>query len=165
MTRRRLVLSLGVMAVLAVSAAYWFFDPGSWSKGAGPHTLRADDPQTVRVGARIYEQRCAVCHGAQGEGQPNWRDRNAAGLLPAPPHDPSGHTWHHPDEQLFAITKYGLAKLISQPSYRTAMPVYDGVLSDAEIIAVLSWIKAQWPVEVRRQHDEINDQYRQSQSR
>lgn len=103
--------------------------------------------------------------GAKGEGQPNWRDQGPDGLLPAPPHDPSGHTWHHPDEQLFAITKHGLAKLIAQPDYRTAMPIYEGVLSDGEIVAVLSWIKAQWPPDVQRRHDEINIQYRKSLSR
>ena len=120
------------------------------------YTLRPDDPQVVRVGARIYAQQCATCHGVRGEGQPDWRERGPDGLLPAPPHDPSGHTWHHPDSQLFAITKFGLAKLIDQPDYKTAMPVYGGVLSDDEIVAVLSWIKAQWPPDVRARHDEIN---------
>lgn len=47
-------------------------------------------------------------------------------------HDQSGHTWHHPDAQLFATTKYGLAKLIQQPDYQTNMPIFDGVLSDSE---------------------------------
>jgi mono/diheme cytochrome c family protein len=36
------------------------------------------------------------------------------------------------------------------------MPTYDGVLSDAEIVAVLSWIKAQWPAEIRKQQEEMN---------
>ena len=35
-------------------------------------------------------------------------------------------------------------------------------LSDDEIVAVLSWIKAQWPLEVQQRHDEINAQYRKS---
>ena len=26
--------------------------------------------------------------------------------FPAPPHDASGHTWHHPDAMLFKVTKY-----------------------------------------------------------
>ena len=120
------------------------------------YTLRPDDPQVVSVGARIYAQQCATCHGVRGEGQPDWRERGPDGLLPAPPHDPSGHTWHHPDSQLFAITTFGLAKLIDQPDYKAAMPVYGGVLSDDEIVAVLSWIKAQWPPDVRARHDEIN---------
>lgn len=77
-------------------------------------------------------------------------------------HDQSGHTWHHPDAQLFATTKYGLAKLIQQPDYQTNMPIYDGVLNDSEIIAVLSWIKAQWPKETQARHDQANAQYQKS---
>lgn len=152
-----------VVGVLAVAGAAYFLGHTGSGRPVAPHALRPDDPQLVEMGARIYAQNCAACHGAKGEGQPNWRDHGPGGLLPAPPHDASGHTWHHPDEQLFAITKYGLAKLIGQPDYRTAMPVYDGVLSDDEIVAVLSWIKTQWPAKVRQQHDEINAQYRQSQ--
>ena len=145
------VLALLVLALLA--AALW------WPRvAASPHTLRPDDAAVLAVGARVYTQHCASCHGAQGEGQPNWRERGPDGLLPAPPHDASGHTWHHPDEQLFAITKHGLAKVIGQPDYRSAMPAYDGVLSDQEIVAVLSWIKAQWPLEARRHQDQVNAQ-------
>jgi mono/diheme cytochrome c family protein len=36
------------------------------------------------------------------------------------------------------------------------MPAYAGVLGDDDIIAVLSWIKSQWPAEIRRRHDEMN---------
>ena len=156
----------GLLALLLVAGAGYFSMRTSNRQAAAPlHSLRPDDPQALRVGARIYAQQCAACHGAKGEGQPDWRDRGPDGLLPAPPHDASGHTWHHPDEQLFAITQQGLAQLINQPDYRTAMPIYGGVLSDDEIVAVLSWIKAQWPPEIRRRHDEINIQYRQSLSR
>ena len=99
---------------------------------------------------------CASCHGANLEGQANWRQRKPDGRLPAPPHDETGHTWHHPDAQLFALTKYGPANLVSQGSYESDMPGYDGVLSDAEIVAVLSYIKSTWPREIRKQHDRIN---------
>lgn len=156
----------GVTVVLLTAAAgYIYVRTSSLQPLAAHHSLRPDDPQVLRVGARLFQQHCAACHGAKGEGQPDWRDRGADGLLPAPPHDPSGHTWHHADEQLFAITKQGLARLINQPDYRTAMPIYEGVLSDDEIVAVLSWIKAQWPAEIRQRHDEINAQYRKSLSR
>lgn len=167
MTLKPLVLgAAGLLALLLVAGAGYFSLRASNRHVSPPlHSLRPDDSQVLRVGARIYAQQCAACHGAKGEGQPHWRDRELDGLLPAPPHDPSGHTWHHPDEQLFAITKQGLAQLINQPDYRTAMPIYGGVLSDDEIVAVLSWIKAQWPPEIRRRHDEINVQYRQSLSR
>lgn len=147
--------------VVAGGAAYLFLlDRGE--PQVSTHALRPDDPQVLELGGRIYAQNCAACHGAKGEGQPNWREQGPDGLLPAPPHDATGHTWHHPDEQLFAITKYGLAKLIDQPDYRTAMPIYDKVLSDDEIVATLSWIKAQWPSQVRKHHDDINAQYLKS---
>lgn len=155
----------GVFALLLAAAGGYYFYAKNLHEAPTLHTLRPADPQVLRVGALIYAQQCAACHGVKGEGQPNWRDHGPDGLLPAPPHDPSGHTWHHPDEQLFAITKHGLAKLIAQPDYRTAMPIYEGVLSDDEIVAVLSWIKAQWPPDVQRRHDEINIQYRKSLSR
>lgn len=121
-----------------------------------PYRLRADDAEVQALGRKVYTNHCAGCHGARLEGQPNWRLRDAAGRLPAPPHDASGHTWHHPDEVLFRITKHGVAKAANLKDYDSAMPAYEGVLTDAEIVAVLSWIKSQWPADVRRQHDEVN---------
>ena len=46
--------------------------------------------------------------------------------------------------------------LIGQPGYKTAMPAYAGILTDDEILAVLSWIKSKWSPELRRRHDEMN---------
>ena len=78
--------------------------------------------------------------------------------MPAPPHNKSGHTWHHTDDQLFEITKYGLAKTIGQKDYKTNMPIYEGVLSDEEIIAAFSYIKSTWPDNIRERHDQMNEQ-------
>jgi S-disulfanyl-L-cysteine oxidoreductase SoxD len=120
------------------------------------HRLRPDDVAVVATGKQVYERQCASCHGANREGQPNWRMRDPSGRLPAPPQDGSGHTWHHTDEVLFHIVKDGVAKTANLQDYVSAMPVYDGVLSDAEIVAVLSYIKANWPQDIRRKHDELN---------
>lgn len=129
---------------------------------------RATPPATVRLatgdaamlarGQALYAQHCANCHGAQLEGQPRWRERDASGRLPAPPHDASGHTWHHPDEVLFRVTKQGVAKATGLQGYDSAMPAYESVLSDAEIVAVLSWIKSTWPSAIRAQQEEVNAQ-------
>lgn len=118
--------------------------------------LRPDDAATVALGKKVYDAQCASCHGAQLQGQPNWQTRDAQGRLPAPPHDATGHTWHHPDELLFRITKLGVAKAANLQGYDSAMPAYEGKLSDEEIVAALSWIKSQWPAEIRRRHDEMN---------
>ena len=77
--------------------------------------------------------------------------------LPAPPHDETGHTWHHPDRLLFELTKFGPAALVGA-DYETNMPAYENQLSDDDIIASLSYIKSKWPEEVRVRHDRINEE-------
>ena len=94
-------------------------------------------------GRALYMEFCASCHGANLEGQPDWRQRLPNGRLPAPPHDETGHTWHHSDEQLFRIVKEGLAVLA--PGYETDMQAYAGILDDAQIEAILDYIKRTWP--------------------
>ena len=74
----------------------------------------------------------------------------------APPHDKSGHTWHHPDAMLLNLTKYGFKAMIHD-DHKVSMPVYNGILSDEEIIASLSYIKSTWSGEVIEIHDQIND--------
>ena len=101
-------------------------------------------PPDLQLGATVYAQRCAACHGAQLEGQPNWQRRLPNGRLPAPPHDESGHTWHHTDEVLFGITKYGLVPPYAPPGYASDMPAFNGTLSDDEIRSVLAWIATHW---------------------
>ena len=117
--------------------------------------LQPDAQDIVDSGRNLYGTYCASCHGANLEGQPNWRVRGPDGLLPAPPHDASGHTWHHADELLFRITKFGNAALVGG-GYRSNMPGFGKALSDADIIAVLSYIKSTWPAEVRKKQDSIN---------
>ncbi len=107
----------------------------------------------LALGRGVYQAHCAACHGADLEGQPNWRKRGADGLLPAPPHDETGHTWHHSDSQLFAMTKHGTAALVG-PGYETTMTGFGEVLSDTEIRAVLAYIKSRWPETIRRRQAE-----------
>jgi hypothetical protein len=77
------------------------------------------------------------------QGQPNWQTRLANGRLPAPPHDASGHTWHHSDDQLFTIVKKGVSAIV--PDYESDMLGFEGMLSDKDIRAVLTFIKSTWP--------------------
>jgi len=111
---------------------------------------KADPENAAQVaqGLRVYTANCASCHGVKLEGQPNWRDRLATGRLPAPPHDPSGHTWHHSDALLFSMTKNGMEPH-APPNYNSDMPAFGDRLSDADIWAVLAYIKSTWPEETR----------------
>jgi mono/diheme cytochrome c family protein len=109
----------------------------------------------LELGQRIYAQHCAACHGAKLEGQADWRKPLPNGRMPAPPHDDSGHTWHHPDEVLFGITKHGLAPPYAPPRYQSDMPAFADKLSDAEIRAVLAYISSHWSSEVRKARAEM----------
>ena len=111
------------------------------------------DAEMLDQGADLYAENCASCHGADLEGQPDWRRRLDNGRMPAPPHDETGHTWHHADQQLFDITKNGLASVV--PGYESDMPEFDGILTDAEITAILGYIKSTWPERERNYQAEI----------
>ncbi|MEP3024534.1 MAG: c-type cytochrome [Ascidiaceihabitans sp.] len=151
--KRPLLIAVAGAALLGV--ALYALVP--FSADVGSVVLRDDDRDMVARGAGIYQENCASCHGANLEGQPNWRVAGADGRLPAPPHDASGHTWHHNGDTLFRLTKYGTGALIGDPDYASNMPIYDGVLTDDEIIAVLSYIKSTWPEDIRARHDEMEN--------
>jgi len=108
-----LAAAIGAAAV----AAFYVVVGKPWTPGRGAIALQPDDAKVVALGRQVYTKHCAACHGARLEGQPDWRERDAQGRLPAPPHDASGHTWHHTDDVLFRLTKHGLAKVASMPSY------------------------------------------------
>lgn len=129
-----------------------------WQTGGGAQAglLPWDDPAQLARGAEIYAENCASCHGAALEGEPDWRQRDAEGYLPAPPHDASGHTWHHPDEQLITITTLGTEAVVGG-GYRSRMPGFSDALEEDEILAVLAYIKSTWPPEVIARHNQINE--------
>ena len=138
---RLVAMAVLIVAVAgAVAAAAW------WRVRSN----RIDIADTAQVGQGrvLYGVHCAKCHGIALQGEPNWQARKPNGELPAPPHDASGHTWHHSDEQLFALVKHGMTRF-APPGYKTAMPSYVGVLSDSEIRAVLAYIESTWPAAIR----------------
>src|ERR1700726_2598722 len=119
-----------------------------------PTKPEPNDPALVERGKAVYAPKCASCHGANLEGQPDWRHRLPNGHLPAPPHDPSGHTWHHSDQDLFNMVKHGMPQIV--PGYQTDMPKYDGLVSDSDIWASLSFIESTWPPEIRERQQRMN---------
>jgi mono/diheme cytochrome c family protein len=139
-----------VAAIVAAGAGGWIGYQqwtASSASAAAEVSMSPGDAAVVALGKQVYADNCAACHGANLEGEPSWRQRKPDGRLPAPPHDPTGHTWHHADQLLFAITKYGVARVAGRP-IESDMPAYEGVLSDREIAAALAYIKSTWPPEV-----------------
>jgi len=144
-----MVLATAVVAALGI--AYL----GSRDRPAGRIEIDRNDPAQVARGRDVYDERCASCHGVNLEGQPDWRVRLPNGRLPAPPHDESGHTWHHPDETLFAIVKRGLVPPNAPADYPSDMPAFGPILSDADIRAVLAYIESRWSPEVLKVRAEM----------
>jgi len=110
-------------------------------------SINARVSESVPAGAILYAQNCAVCHGDNLQGQPNWQQANADGSYPAPPHDASGHTWHHNDAYLIAVTTYGGAAVTGVKT--NAMPAFQNQLSDSEIVLILDYIKSTWPDDIK----------------
>jgi mono/diheme cytochrome c family protein len=130
------LLVLGTVAAMLLAACG---DSNVEKSGADP-----GNAAKVALGAKVYAANCASCHGANLEGQPKWREKLPNGRMPAPPHDERGHTWHHPDDILFGITKYGLTPRYAPPGYESDMPAFADKLSDDEIWAVLSFLQSHW---------------------
>src|SRR5690606_26585450 len=147
-------LALALLLAAGAGAAGWMVMAGESGIPEGLTFL--GEPVTVgqiAEGQAIYAANCAACHGAKREGQPDWKRRLANGRMPAPPHDATGHTWHHADRQIFTITKLGLGAVV--PGYESDMPAFEGTLTDAEIAAVLSFIKSTWPERERGFQGEV----------
>lgn len=113
-------------------------------------TANPDDPTQVARGGEVYAAQCARCHGAKLEGQADWRKRADNGRIPAPPHDDSGHTWHHPDSVLIGIIQKGMAPPYGPENYVSDMPAFGNTLSDGDIGAVLAYIKSHWSAQSRQ---------------
>lgn len=111
------------------------------------------DDRDLANGQALYAEQCASCHGANLEGQPNWRTPDENGVLPAPPHDESGHTWHHDNQLLFEYTRHGGEAALAArgvTGFASGMPGFGGTLSDDDIWDILAYIRSTWPDRVQK---------------
>jgi len=116
------------------------------------------DSDEVALGRQVYLEQCAACHGQNAEGQLNWQQPDANGNMPAPPHDDSGHTWHHADGLLYEIIRDGFRDPLKPPDSPLTMPAFGDKLSDAEIRAVITYFKSLWSEESRLFQWEVTQQ-------
>jgi mono/diheme cytochrome c family protein len=135
--------ALGMLALLLAACST------PWS---GDTQFRMGRSEDLVVGERLYESNCAACHGIDGEGQPDWKLPDANGVYPAPPHTTDGHTWHHADPLLLDIIANG-----GTPP-KSAMPGFEGQLNEAEMAAILAYIKTFWGKEERAYQELVTNQ-------
>ena len=142
------VLILTALAVILLWRAPAAGEPVVINDTAVP-PLPTLNPDYVARGEQIYAQHCAACHGTNLEGAPDWKKLLPDGSYPAPPHDSSGHTWHHPDALLLAIIAKGGQSVVTDPAYKSQMPAFADKLSEEDMIVVLEFIKSKWEKDKR----------------
>lgn len=148
---RALPLAPALMLALALPLASLTARPA-----LAAHELEGRDIDAGRI---VYADNCAACHGENLEGQDNWQQQNADGTWPAPPHDASGHTWHHDNLLLFQTVKLGgqgALALRGITNFTSGMPAFHENLSDEDIWNVLAFIRSTWPERERMIQDGRN---------
>ncbi|MFN8530471.1 MAG: cytochrome c [Anaerolineae bacterium] len=117
---------------------------------------RFTDPELAE-GETQYNLLCAHCHGYNLEGQlavtvPQTLN---LGMHTVPPHDSTGHTWQHPDQLLIRVIREG----IQNPLDQYVMPGFTDGVSDAQVNAILRYIKLSW-TEAQREHNrQVTEQW------
>ena len=139
------VFAISSLAALGAAAYIWTGSAADVQSGVMPATV------DLVAGKALYAETCAACHGANLEGQENWRSPGEDGRLPAPPHDETGHTWHHSDQVLFDYTKLGGREVMAAQGmeFDSGMPGFGDQLTDQEIWNILGYIKSTWPEEIQ----------------
>ena len=151
--RQRPLVPKSVIALLVLTIGAGIV--GWKSLALGGPLAGSGDENTNAAGAGIYGEYCASCHGQNLEGEENWQTPLADGGYPAPPHDETGHTWHHPDQLLFKYTKHGGTAVVG-PNFKSNMPGFEDQLSDDEIRSVIDFIKSTWPEGIRQRQARLN---------
>ncbi len=131
---------------------------------AASHTHAAHelDGRDIANGETLYAEQCASCHGAGLEGQPNWQTAGDDGVMPAPPHDETGHTWHHDNKLLFTYTKLGGEGALEArgiTGFKSGMPSFEDVITDEEIWDILAFIQSTWSQRVKEIQAARNSPY------
>ncbi len=110
-------------------------DPAAESASIQESPVSADGRHGSAAGAEVFASTCAVCHQANGKGLP--------GAFPPL----AGSSWvEGRDTTLVQIVLHGVlgALTVNGTTYNSAMPAFGGQLSDAQIAAVLTYIRSQW---------------------
>ena len=131
----------GFIALLLIVIMYYVSNFYQVKENFYPITI--DDAEQILLGKTMYQNNCSSCHKVNLAGVAQWKIRDDTDNLPAPPLNGNGHAWHHHDEMLFKIIKYGTGSFVE--NYKGDMKAYKDKLSDEEIIAVLAYMKSYWP--------------------
>jgi mono/diheme cytochrome c family protein len=112
--------------------------PGAQAAGAAPSAPSAPvrrDAGTMERGARIYDQRCAYCHGDAGQGAP--------GAYP-PLAGNRAVNLETPVNLIQIVRRGGFLPATPGNPRPYGMPPFGHVLDDDDIAAVLTYVRGSW---------------------
>jgi mono/diheme cytochrome c family protein len=138
----RPLLMMLALAALALTAC----TPDAGAITVQGVALTEDD---LLQGHILYTAWCAGCHGAKGEGQFPGAPLEPSPItnrIGAPPHDTTGHSWHHSDDLL---VRYVIEGGFTDPAAFYPMPGFGWRLSVADARQIVGYIKTLWTDEQR----------------
>jgi mono/diheme cytochrome c family protein len=104
--------------------------PTAPAPAPSPHPLSLDAP-----GRQIYEDQCAACHGAQGQGRagvyPALAGNRAVGMEP-------------PHNAVLSVLHGGFAPSTAGQPRPFGMPPFMLTLSDTDLAQVLTYVRSAW---------------------
>lgn len=100
----------------------------------------------VAMGALVFQQNCAQCHGEYAQGLAgDWRERLEDGSFPPPPLDGTAHAWHHSRSVLIQVINNGGTE------YGGKMPGFAEVLDEEQKLAAIAFFQSYWTDEIYAQ--------------
>lgn len=107
--------------------------------------LRHFEPASLTRGASLFEKNCALCHGPQAQGHPDWQTPSDGHFAAAPPLDGTGNDWKRSRAALAATILNGVKRKTDKEE---VMPAWKGRLSERDVEDVINWMQSLWPAQV-----------------
>ena len=145
------MLILLIIIVLLIGSYFLLFQSKHVQEEVNTSNTNLEEVSAeLELGKALYYTHCASCHGNNLQGQPKWKTSlDEDGHNYAPPLNGTGHTWHHSEEQLYNIIRYGLT--FYNQNYKGKMKGNDQ-LSDGDVLSILEYIKSVWPESIQKKY-------------
>jgi mono/diheme cytochrome c family protein len=103
---------------------------------------RLYDVERIARGARLFQEKCAQCHGPDAQGHPDWERGRKEGFAAAPPLNGTGTDIILSKAKMMEIIRNGV-KQKGVP----VMPAWAGRVSSQDVEDVITWYQALWPAD------------------